>query len=152
MYKRQKLLKALGYQENLLIEVPAPTGNDSDKFRGALRFLASAHDEYRRGEWRTSVERCRQALESLGADLSETSAPNGGDWKALFNDRDSLTKEQRLRAVRHTMFALTSLAVHAKGEVAENTQWHSEDALAVLTMTAGTVRWLSEAATRGRRV
>jgi hypothetical protein len=138
-----KVLDDVGYRKTLLLEVSMPDPKAFEHVAEAAVRLGEARDEFQRGQYRRTVESCRQALEALGHELGD-GAGTRADLRAMCDRSESLSKAERLMIMRRAAFVMACLAAHSKDEVSIRTTWDRHDALGILTYTAGLVHWIAE--------
>jgi hypothetical protein len=135
-----KHLRAAGYRDTLLLEIPLTKLPESDAYEQVAKLLRDAHEHFADGRYRTAVEDCRKVLEALGKVLGDGHGRRADLISALQANQE-LMKAQRLLGVRYALFHTACLAVHADSEARVKTTWHRHDALMVLTMTIAAVQW-----------
>ncbi|MDP2308583.1 MAG: hypothetical protein Q8P18_21360 [Pseudomonadota bacterium] len=137
------LLREMGYRDLLLLEVPiAKPDQDAELAHAAARLIA-AREWFLAGRYGSVVQECRHVMEALGHSLGDGT----GEMKhlrALLDKPKEMTKDDRLMAIRRGIFVMTCLAAHSTDDVSVRTSWNRHDALAVLTMTASVIQWITE--------
>jgi hypothetical protein len=133
------VLSQLGHSRKMLFEVPIPGSGSQRELHAARNFLAQAELAFQRGEYRDSVARCRDVLETLSKVYGDRAEVDAED----FSNLRAKDKEARFRLVRRALQKLADLAHHAD-ESPTPTEWNRADASAVLAMVAAVFIALQE--------
>ena len=126
-------LEAMAFRRLILLEVPVPADAAHPKLAAATRALGQAQAHMLHGKQRDAIGACRDALEALATALADT--PEDHDPAALLKAGRGLSKGARFTAHRRMLTVITHLARH-NDETGVDTEWHYEDAHAILAHTA----------------
>ena len=135
-----QLLRDLGFASYILIEVPVPEREAAPEYAHAVAHLREAQDALFGGRYRAVVDLCGNALESLAKDALADYGQLGSVKKDEAND-----KQRRMQYLRYALWHVANLGRHAGG-ITEQTEWERDDALAMLSFTATTLRWCARQA------
>jgi hypothetical protein len=129
------ILREMGYQHTLLIEVPLPDAVTQPELAKAVADLEQAQMHMLAGHDRDAVGSLRDALEqvSLAFDDNEQIPPDVEHL--LFANSRSMTKAERLRVLRRALKLVTHPARH-RDQVTVAIDWSRTDAAEMITMVA----------------
>ena len=123
----------------LLLEVPLPFSDGSDRWKLITEELRRAESRYRNGDYHGCVSACRVTVEELGRQII-----GSADWAGPLLDslssanRREMSKVRRERAMLGTLRHYTHQAHHGPSEGGETT-YSRADARHVLTLVASFV-------------
>lgn len=124
-----------------LIEVPKPDLSANPLLQEAYQRLAEANGALRAGNSLEAVTHCRRMLELVDGAYEDR---DEGQMRLLYQNREKLTKAQRLLLLRHALWIVTSPAAH-DGPKAAFINWERADAVALVTTMASLLSWFSGA-------
>lgn len=133
-------LRAAEARDILLLEVPLPFPERSERWQRVADQLLRAQDRFRNGDYHACVGACRTTVEELGCQLAGRS-----DWAGPYLDRLSskareMSKSERLGAILGTLRHYTNQAHHGQSEGGE-VNYSRADAQLILTLTASFVAY-----------
>ena len=139
-----EVLKQIGYQKMMLLEIPVPGDDMGLQFPEVTKHIQTAQTHMLRGHFRDAVGSCRDVMESLSAVLNDERDQLPEAIKSWFNCTRSMSKEERLRLVRRAFKILTHPARHAD-EVSTSIEWGPMDARVAVIMAAALLQIAVEA-------
>lgn len=127
------ILKAIGYADYLLFEIPVPPAHSDKRLARAVNELTNAREHYLAGRYGDAVGTCRKVLENLRSGLKHGSQQNAAvkAFRGSREERERLSVHQRQLVVREAATFLTHPALHGSEDDINFTR---EDAALIITV------------------
>lgn len=136
------ILKEMGYQHTLLVEVPLPNPATQPELAKAVADLDQAQTHMLNGHDRDAVGSLRDALEQVSLAFGDNDQIPPDVENLLFANSRSMTKAERLRVLRRALKLVTHPARH-RDQVTVGIDWSRIDAAQMITMTAAFINEMS---------
>lgn len=136
------ILREMGYQHTLLLEVPLPDPVTQPELAKAVADLEQAQTHMLGGHDRDAVGSLRDALEQVSLALGDNDQIPPDVENLLFANSRSMTKAERLRVLRRALKLVTHPARH-RDQVTVAIDWSRIDAAQMITMTAAFINEMS---------
>ena len=135
-------LRNTGASDVLLIEVPMPLGDSSGQWDDVEAQLRRAEAQFRHGDYQGCVASCRTVVQEAGHLKYTHKRWSDRFLSRLANDRESMTREERERAMWSAVRHYTHQAHHAPGEggVARYSRTEAQRVLVLAAVAAESIR------------